>query len=57
MICVAADDAPAMLADLAADPRVPVAARVGTVCAYDAGGSGAKATEGDAAAPRLRVHW
>lgn len=57
MICVEAEDAPAMLADLAADPRVPVAAKVGTVLPYGDAGDGCDASDGIDPAPRLRVHW
>lgn len=57
MICVDAEDAPAMLAELAADPRVPVAVEVGRVLPYDDAGDDDDAPDGAGPAPRLRVHW
>lgn len=57
MICVDAEDAPAMLAELAADPRVPVAVEVGRVLPYDDAGDDDDAPDGAVPAPRLRVHW
>ena len=46
MICVDAEDAPAMLAELAADPRVPVAVEVGRVLPYDDAGDDDDAPDG-----------
>lgn len=57
MICVDAEDASAMLAELAADPRVPVAVEVGRVLPYDGAGDDGDAPDGAVPAPRLRVHW
>ena len=57
MICVDAEDAPAMLAELAADPRVPVAVEVGRVLPYDDAGDDDDAPDGAGPALRLRVHW
>lgn len=57
MICVDAEDAPSMLAELAADPRVPVAVEVGRVLPYDGAGDDDDAPDGAGPAPRLRVHW